>query len=918
MGINMFKNGVSVRTRLLTTLGSFGLLMASTAPVVAQEPSVTEGGELTEVVVTARKKSERLQEVPMSVSVFSGETIERLNVTSVDELAKLTTGLTFDSDFGRLSDRPILRGQSTILGDSGVSYFIDDVYYTGSLLDFNMDDVSSIQVVKGPQSALHGRNSYSGAILITTKPPSTDLTGGLKAEYAEFGQKRISGSIGGPVVEDKVAATLTGTWYQRDGVSGDLWRNRFDGKKMGDQESKSLNFATYITPNDRFDIRARIYASRQDDGPPPLFLQGYQQNNIYPDNGNRRATITGDSFFPVANGPGSVYLGASRYYVGEVQPRQLDVDAERSLGVSPHIDTKRLLGAVTLNFKATENTTLTYVGGYNRDESDSAYDFDYQATSYGPFMTSSVGLRPRTGSPAGVYEYAVSTGAPAANFSAVSNGESRDISHELRVRWANETWDVLFGGYYFDSKSDSVSKQTPVANWGAQLQQSLGVLLGRMNAACSTFFQNRPGFANCTSVVRRSTAANATVVPFDTVTGLWTTFEDSIGHSKVENTAVFASVTWQARDNLEFGLEARSARETQERLQGQQNSIAYLTTLAENTPFSSRSTVPYQKGTFDSFTPRFTTRFDINDNHHVYLNVAQGTKPGGLNNFRAQAVGFGSFDEEEVTSVEIGTKNLFLDNRLLLNASVFNNDIDGYQLTESIVYADGVPSTVVKNVGKVQIQGLELELAYSPASVKGLSLSLNYSYTKTKIKEGLDANEGVLLDVADNGQLDCSRGLAAAYVPVVAAIRAANPLTITPATNICHNDTGTLYFGAFGSIAGRKLPRVPEQNINAGIDYSRPFSDSWTVNMGAHLSYESKKFVQVDNLAYFGEATLLSANLSVSNDRYIFGLWGKNLTDEDSVVSVSRFTDATNQSLRGFFGMNRLPRQFGLTAAVRF
>jgi iron complex outermembrane recepter protein len=179
---------------------------ATSAPAQDTQGSSATGADgLDEIIVTARKREERLQEVPMSVSVFSGDTIDRLNVTSVDELAKLTTGLTFDSDFGRLSDRPIMRGQATILGDSGVSYFIDDVYYTGSLLDFDMETVQSLQVVKGPQSALHGRNTYSGAILITTKAPSQVAKGGVKAEFAQFGHTRVSANWSGPLVSDKLA-----------------------------------------------------------------------------------------------------------------------------------------------------------------------------------------------------------------------------------------------------------------------------------------------------------------------------------------------------------------------------------------------------------------------------------------------------------------------------------------------------------------------------------------------------------------------------------------------------------------------------------------------------------------------------------------------------------------------------------------
>jgi iron complex outermembrane recepter protein len=911
----------NIGASLAAILVASTVLLATGPVTLAQESTkVQDDLDLSEVIVTARKKTERLQDVPISVSVFSSDAIERLNVTSVDELAKLTTGLTFDSDFGRLSDRPIIRGQATILGDTGVSYFIDDVYYPGTLLDLDLESVSSVQVVRGPQSALHGRNTYSGAILITTKPPSLTPKGTAKIEYAQFGQKRLSVGYSSPLKDDVFGISLSGTWYERTGVTDDLWRNKFNGQKLGDEESKTANFATYWTPNERFEMRTRLMYSSQYDGPPPLFLQGYEQNNIYPDNGNRRATITGDQFFPVANGPGSVYLGANRYYAGEIQPRRLDVDAERSLGVTPHIGNQKVLAALTMNFKFTEDLTGTYVGGLNRERSDSAYDFDYQSTSYGPFMTSSVGLRPRAvvGAPAGQYEYAVSTGAPAANFSSVGSGRFREVSHELRLRWQRENWDVLLGAFYLDYRSDSIFKQTPVASWGAQLQQSLGVLQARMQAACNTFFQNRAGFPNCTSVVRRATAANSAIVAFDNVANVWTTFEDSSGHSTIDNTAVFGGVTWKARDNLELGLEARSAREKQERLPGQQNSIAYLTTLVETTPFSSRTAVPYQQGKFDSFTPRFTARYDFSGSHNLYLNFAKGTKPGGLNNFRAEALGLGSYKEERLTSIEIGSKNQFFDNRLLLNAAIFSNQIKGYQLTESVVYPDGTPSTLIKNVGKVEIQGLELEVGYAPASIQGLNLSFNYSYTKTKIKEGLDANEGVLRDVADNGQLDCSLGLAPAYIPVVAAIRAANPLTITPAINICHNDTGTLYFGAFGSIAGRKLPRVPEHNINMAASYSQPLTGDWRINMGANVSYNSKKFVQVDNLAYFGEATLLNASLGVSNERYIISLWGKNLTDEDSVVSASRFTDATNQSLRAFFGMNRLPRQVGLSAAVKF
>ena len=799
-----------------------------------------------------------------------------------------------------------------------MAYFIDGVYYTGSLLDFNLDDVASLQVIKGPQSALFGRNTYSGAIVITTLAPTRELTRSAKIEYAQFGQTRVSAKISGPFIDDVFGASLALGYYERTGVTGKLWKNKFDGQEMGDQKSEYLNFGTYWTPNDRLDVRTRLYWTDQDDGPPPLFLQGYQSNNVLPDNSNRRANVIGDQGAPVATGAGSVYIGANRYYAGEIQARQLDVDGSRSLGVKPEISDRRLLAAITANFKFTDNLTGTYVGGYNRNTGKNAYDFDYQSTSYGPFMTSSVGLRPRVGSPAGVYEYAVSTGAPAANFAAIGGNKGRDMSHELQLRFQRDGLNLLLGGYYYKSHSDSFNKQNPVAGWGDQLVQSLGVLQGRMQAACSSFFQNRAGFANCTSIVRRATATNAAIVPFDSTSGVWTTFEDTNMHSRLENRAVFAAVTYKAMDRLELGAELRSAREVLEALPGQSRSTATLTDLSETKPFSSLTDLLYQKATFNSVTPRVTARFDVTPNNHVYAVIADGTKPGGINNFRASLIGFGQFGEEEARSYELGTKNTFLNDRLRVNASVFRNGITGQQLTDSVVYLDGVPGTVIKNVGKVRISGLELELEYLPAAIEGLNLRLNYSYIKSKIEQGLDANEGVLRDVADNGLLDCSLGLAPDYAALAARIRAANPASITPGTVICHNDTGTQYFGAYGSIVGRELPRVPEHNVNLGVDYSRPLANDWTLNTGANVSYESKKFVQVDNLAFYGEATILNANIGLSNDTYRISLWAKNLTDDESVVSASRFTDATNQSLRAFFGANRLPRQVGISATVKF
>ena len=147
---------------------------------------------IEEIVVLARKREENVQDVPLSVTAISSTMIEQLNLRNLDDIAKVTAGLQFDPEFNRTSNRPVIRGQANILGDSGVSYFIDGVYITGSINDYDVNDIERIEVVKGPQSALYGRNTYSGAINIVTQSPGNQFSGRVRAsitddEAMEFG-----------------------------------------------------------------------------------------------------------------------------------------------------------------------------------------------------------------------------------------------------------------------------------------------------------------------------------------------------------------------------------------------------------------------------------------------------------------------------------------------------------------------------------------------------------------------------------------------------------------------------------------------------------------------------------------------------------------------------------------------------------
>ena len=154
------------------------------APTVAQEQDESKVGKLLDVItVTARKKEENLQDTPVSVSAFSGESLEARGIEDIGEVETITPNLTYKNNpaIGGASQvaSAYIRGvgQRDFLGtiDNGVGFYIDDVYIprtVGAVVD--LLDVDRIEVLRGPQGTLFGRNSVGGAVKIHSRPPGTE------------------------------------------------------------------------------------------------------------------------------------------------------------------------------------------------------------------------------------------------------------------------------------------------------------------------------------------------------------------------------------------------------------------------------------------------------------------------------------------------------------------------------------------------------------------------------------------------------------------------------------------------------------------------------------------------------------------------------------------------------------------------
>lgn len=186
--------------------------------------------EIEEIVVSAQKKDENLQDVPISISVVSAEEIDRANIRTMQDMQLKTPGLVFSTD--TTWARPYIRGIGTQHSNAGLetstATYVDDVYVQRQLgAIFEMLDTESIQVLKGPQGSLYGRNATGGAILITSANPVAQSEGFVKVDYGRFNRRQIEAMVNQPL-SDAVIVRLAARWVEDDGYG----TNTADGAEL--------------------------------------------------------------------------------------------------------------------------------------------------------------------------------------------------------------------------------------------------------------------------------------------------------------------------------------------------------------------------------------------------------------------------------------------------------------------------------------------------------------------------------------------------------------------------------------------------------------------------------------------------------------------------------------------------------------
>ncbi len=259
-------------TRIKAVVSMFAAAAAA-VPVGAQE--ARDVNVLEEIVVTARKAAESLQTVPVAITAFTAEDIEAAGIRDLRDVAALTPGLVFDTMIGEYLAIPTIRGltQNDVFGDvNNVEIFLDGVNVSGrSGLNFNLLDVERIEVVKGPQSALYGRNSFAGAINFVTRAAPNEFSGRVSATGGSDGTARAALHVGGPLTETLRGRLSVGF----DEFDGSYANRSSPGDELGGHEYRTYSGGLEWEPTESFSVRANAYYSDDEIGAPAAgFVRG--------------------------------------------------------------------------------------------------------------------------------------------------------------------------------------------------------------------------------------------------------------------------------------------------------------------------------------------------------------------------------------------------------------------------------------------------------------------------------------------------------------------------------------------------------------------------------------------------------------------------------------------------------------------
>ena len=243
------------------------ITLGATALLLPQLALSDDGFALEEIIVTATKRSESVQDIAAAVSAFDSRILAERGITDIESLAASVPGMHFSQAGAdtRITIRGIGSEQNTVTGDPGVAFHIDGVYQSrasaGAALFY---DLERVEVLRGPQGTLYGRNATGGSINVISKAPEEEFGGKFELQVGDFNQQQFKGVLNAPLIADKLLARVSVQQETRDGY---YQNTAADGPDLDDVDSVNLRAQILFMPSDDVDVLLAVnYATQQGAG----------------------------------------------------------------------------------------------------------------------------------------------------------------------------------------------------------------------------------------------------------------------------------------------------------------------------------------------------------------------------------------------------------------------------------------------------------------------------------------------------------------------------------------------------------------------------------------------------------------------------------------------------------------------------
>jgi iron complex outermembrane receptor protein len=675
------------------------LILSGCAAALVMPVLPLSAQSIDEIVVTARRQTESLRDVPASVSVLTADALEKTGAQIAEDFVQLTPGVTIVTGTAEVGDTQInIRGMNGARdAESSVALVVDGILKTNTAqLNQNHGTMNQVEILKGPQGAIYGRNAAAGAVVLSTLKPSDEYTGKLKVGLGEHGTQTASGYLSGPLGTNSgfvvsFNRTETDGFYTNRFLNQDVVDNAelygIDTRLMVELDSTTWDLKARYAKVDSASINFRAAFQL------PAFGPGFTQNvnSIdFEENGNA--------------------------YYGNIIP----TNDQETVEISAKVDHEM------------ENHTLTAWMLYSEVEQDLMADGT--SADFGRYAAAAL-----AGTPAATASAAQCAATTAALSTFVINSPGQ-IGGTLGP-YSPTTCD---GSQYQVRNQKDFSVEARLASntdgplqWQAgvyylDIDREVGVSLGAdLGQGVLYSLYNGPASVNPTSQL----------------------YHDDF---TTEVTAVFASLDYAASDNLNVGFALRYDEEKRE-VDNLVPLVADPITGAALNPGQDvdgdgvLTAIPSDSETYDELQPKISMNYAVNDETNIYANAGIGFKSGGFNNSGAAQIISNNlvngptlldalltgtaanvnsevtiadnYEKETSTAFEVGVKGTSGD--LTYELAGYYTEVEDMQFFEFFVGTFGL-LRVVNNIDEVEIMGVEGSLKYDLNDELALFGSFNY------------------------------------------------------------------------------------------------------------------------------------------------------------------------------------------------